>query len=826
MPHYLIRGCRGTGRGASHWDATYTTEKGFHAVAFTASSEDNRTKTCILEKAPITSFRYLGNQNRPKKSSLYLLKHILVPAIPNEVFVCSLAHTQSTRTLHKHARFPWAINLPKFTFSAITATLARILDIFAYVVFRGREPGIYYSWPDCDKQVKGFSGNYYLGYDTRCEAETAFADWEQSSSVYEAAKPRIQTDPFSDHDAKGLSLGENPPDTSLKYPQSKENHPRLIPLQADNTPKSLIRSIIDITSPDDEQGPAAKKLKSGADDFKSNIDFIGFDPDTLNEALEVEGPQHVELTSAQLVVVDLELNGCNLFLTGAAGSGKTITLKEIIRRLKDSKNLGVQVVAPTGIAALPLDGKTTYSFAGWKPDSLKEPMKTLLQGVKKTTTTAIRSLDVLIVEEISMVENQMLERLNRLLQHIMQSNLPFGGKQVIFVGDFHQLPPVKPFENCLECGSSMVDAGPLLHCTKSCIGSKGVHFREGDKWAFNAPVWAKLKLKHVRLDQIHRQKDTQFQNILNKVRNGDLLTDEEWNDLERNKNLPENVFAVRLMSRVSKVKSFNDKQLELLPSEEKTWAAYDTYTKYMKSLQYHRFPAELTLKVGAKVVLLSNLDPKHGLVNGTQGEVIQFVDTQKWQTKQQGLWEKACFDVFQPLNKFLWPIVRFANGRTQAIPPVTQSSLKGPDDRRYLISRTQIPLALAWALSIHKSQGMTLEYAEVSSRDIFESGQLYVGLSRVTTLGGLTVTGFSRKRTSMNPDVLNFYKNAKWGRLGPVNTLSGFGFAKFKTDREASADQLGSIDTKIAQEGKKPLLRLSPLPHIDSELPSPDDKEN
>jgi len=178
----------------------------------------------------------------------------------------------------------------------------------------------------------------------------------------------------------------------------------------------------------------------------------------------------------------------------------------------------------------------------------------------------------------------------------------------------------------------------------------------------------------------------------------------------------------------------------------------------------------LVLKVGAKVVLLCNTWSKQGLVNGSQGEVVGFVETKDWKTSpddnpKKGRYDeriKQLVDEFQQNRGSQCPIVRFVNGKTQAILPIPQESLKGGSQDRYVVCRTQIPLALAWALSIHKSQGMTLPFVEVSSEDIFEQGQLYVALSRATNLEGLLVTGYSRDVMAVDKDVLEFYRSTEW----------------------------------------------------------------
>lgn len=519
--------------------------------------------------------------------------------------------------------------------------------------------------------------------------------------------------------------------------------------------------------------------------------------------------EKIELSPEQEKVVKFALHKNNIFLTGAAGSGKTVTLKEILKRIQKRKKGGrVQVVAPTGISALPLGGKTTYSFAGWNPDSFRHGIEELLQKTGRGVTKAIQDLDVLVIEEVSMVENLFLERLNRLFQCAMDNKLPFGGKQVIFLGDFHQLPPVLPFGNCLQCGCPI----PRKE-TPKCVSSKCNRLDEldkearievpaykwSDKWAFKSSVWNDLKLRHIKLEQIHRQKDTRFQDILNKIRNGLPLSNEEWTDLERPKKVPDNAFAVRLMSRLAQVKAFNGKELAAIQYPPRSWRAHDQVDKlirkcdgitypaepqkvreYLDSLREHRFSPELTLKVGARVVLLYNLDHDKGLVNGSQGTVIGFSPAPRELVPADQLigshkeFRTEAMKAYQALNAHSQsrrPVVAFANGVTRLIPAFAQASMRGNPLNfleQYVATRTQIPLALAWALSIHKSQGMTLEYVEVSSKDIFESGQLYVALSRATHLDpGLTLSGFKRNQLPMDPDVLQFYTETKWERLEP-----------------------------------------------------------
>jgi ATP-dependent DNA helicase PIF1 len=483
--------------------------------------------------------------------------------------------------------------------------------------------------------------------------------------------------------------------------------------------------------------------------------------------------ESISLTSEQQAVFDAAMKRHNIFLTGAAGCGKTVTIKKILAGF-ENRGIQYQAVAPTGLAAIPLSGKTLHSFFGWKPDSMQLPLEKLLELPSKSVRKAIKRTQVLIIEEVSMVENQHVERMNRVIQSVMEDSRPFGGKQVFLLGDFYQLPPVRPFQFCIMCGRFM-SKPPAYRCQDCQAGNAHAIFYEGDKWAFKASVWKDLKLKNIRLKQLHRQKDPRFQDILNKIRNDQTLTEDEWQDLEREKNTPAGIGAVRLMSLRRQVDALNQRELRAITPPAKTWEAIDSYQELHgdwnghwgapwemdQPLKNHSFAEKVSLKIGAKVVLLVNLDIKGKLVNGSQGEVIGFEEVHG---VKPGPAESS--PAIRPDgNKFtsnFEPIIRFANGRIKRIAPVKWGSRCGTNQRPYLASRTQIPLILAWALSIHKSQGMTLNSIEVSSKDLFEPGQLYVGLSRATSLEGLVLSRSSRKQLYTDPEVLSFYEETEW----------------------------------------------------------------
>ena len=578
--------------------------------------------------------------------------------------------------------------------------------------------------------------------------------------------------------------------------------------EANNSKRNA--SYIDLTRSDNETQPPSKRQRLETPQTEQNAPVV----------VKTE----IELTAEQESVVNLALAGRNLFLTGAGGSGKTVALKEILRRL-GARRIKFQAVAPTGIAALPLDGKTIHSFMGWKPDTLRRPIDKLVIEMKPYVRKGIRRARVLIIEEISMVENQFLERMNYVLQAIVGSDAPFGGKQVILLGDFHQLPPVKPFEFCLQCGgmmSKLNDGEFDFVCSdKDCLGRHRC-FVEGDKWAFKAPVWQDLRLRHIQLQRIHRQKDKVFKDILTNIRRGTALTPEEWDILESPKPPPpHNIYPVRLMSRRTQVAEVNRAELQAIQEPMKTWHALDSYTrkdpfpKYNhsrpwetdKPLENNRLLETLHLKKGAKVILLHNLDQKRGLVNGSQGEVVGFLRENSLEVAPdikpvEGEPKRGFNNTKRYWDTFAAPVVKFANGMTRPIFATDSTSQYGTKAMPYLATRVQVPLTLAWALTIHKSQGMTLDYIEVSSQDIFETGQFYVALSRGTNMDGVTVTGFSRDQLPLDEDVVEFYRSTKWEVFADGDGERGVQRGIFERDEESKGEDLGESKPSVLTSDK------------------------
>ncbi|KAL2022511.1 hypothetical protein VTK56DRAFT_5118 [Thermocarpiscus australiensis] len=485
------------------------------------------------------------------------------------------------------------------------------------------------------------------------------------------------------------------------------------------------------------------------------------------------------LCPEQAELVELAASGRNIFYTGSAGCGKSTVLHAIKQRLK---NMGkaVHVMAPTGKVALAINGTTTWTFAGWTPDHHKRKLGKLEQQARgKTTRRRFQNTDTIIIDEISMVENLHFERLNAVMKVGRSCDAPFGGVQVIVTGDFCQLPPVKPFQHCIKCGSdlaSTVEEEDTVHTCPTCKK----RYYDKDKWAFWSKAWKECNFVHVHLKSIHRQSDRQFISMLQKCRLGIPFTREEVDILMNHRSVTAN--AVKLFSTREEVRRTNEEAFARLKTPPHPYRCFDRFIwdsechpqlEYkgqknpdgsLRALDDHRFERRIELKIGMLVVLLVNLDLPAGLCNGSQGIIAGFepYDPSKLPRKadnpqdggggilgQHATLKEAHIRQFaeqqlreQGENRTLgWPVVRFLNGVTRAIYPECQIHELGDREPYSLLCRTQVPLAAAWALSIHKSQGMTLDRVVVNLSRAFEEGQVYVALSRATSLEGLKVEG-------------------------------------------------------------------------------------
>lgn len=489
------------------------------------------------------------------------------------------------------------------------------------------------------------------------------------------------------------------------------------------------------------------------------------------------------LCAEQEALVELICTGKNVFYTGSAGCGKSTVLKAFTRRLR-AMGKKVQVVAPTGRAALQVNGQTTWTFAGWRPEHNRLPLdKLLMLAHGKRTWRRLTNIDVLVIDEISMVENSHFARLNAFLKEARYQphgpELPFGGLQVIVTGDFCQLPPVTPFEHCFYCGAQLVKRRKPYGQVYTC--KKHGEFRDEDKWAFRSQAWEECNFVHVQLTQIHRQSDALFVGLLQKCRLGLEFTPEETDILMNHPDKVNRINATQLHATRDTVREVNAERFARLKTECHTFWSLDAvslreYDPHLAAkgrviedfrwngmspprgkqplvgLADHRYEACVQLKQGMLVVLLTNLDLESGLCNGSQGLIAGWEQYEPAKPPSPGMKFVGdhAYTREDQVTKFIqddamevkaWPRVRFLNGVVRTIYADCSITEIGERDPYSLLMRTQIPLAPAWAMTIHKSQGMTLNQVIVYLSRAWEEGQVYVALSRATSLDGLKIDG-------------------------------------------------------------------------------------
>jgi len=506
---------------------------------------------------------------------------------------------------------------------------------------------------------------------------------------------------------------------------------------------------------------------------------------TLSQSLSQMNPAPgVELCKEQTDLVETIISGKNVFYTGSAGCGKSTVLRSFVRCLR---GLGkrVHIVAPTGKAALNVNGSTFWTYAGWTPNIMRKSMKDVFAAChKKRTWERLNETDVLVIDEISMMENFYFERLNRIMKRARarkEGHKPFGGVQVIISGDFCQLPPVLPMKFCLECGE------PLKSITgnrKRCL--EHGDFELSDQWAFKSAAWRECSFVHVNLTTIHRQKDMRLIGMLEKLRLGKTLSLEEKDLLRDHDSQTEG--GVKLYSKKEDVRKMNEREFCRLQSPIFRYQCHDHFQRNpehvdlksleerdiedgsLTSLNEHRFERHIELREGMLVVLLTNLSIQDGLVNGSQGVITGFESgpSMKELTETSGeharLKQTLIRNFIHDGKHTKWPIVQFLHGQQKTIFPHCTISEMGPQEPWSLISRTQIPLMAAWAMTIHKAQGMTLERVIVDLADTFEKGHDYVALSRATGLDGLKVENLGLLDKGVNQQVKEFLEE-KFGVL-------------------------------------------------------------
>lgn len=406
----------------------------------------------------------------------------------------------------------------------------------------------------------------------------------------------------------------------------------------------------------------------------------------------------IRKTMLQNQALNLLKMGKNIFLTGEAGSGKTYLLNQYIRHLKDNE-VKVAVTASTGIAATHLNGSTIHSWSGIGiQDSLTDAELEKL-ATKDRVKRNYKNTRVLIIDEISMLHAHQLDMVDKIARRLLNADKPFGGLQVILCGDFFQLPPVN-------------------------------NQQQNTTFAFESSSWQNSDFHVCYLHEQHRQGNDLLYQVLNDIRSGTSGEHTKVPLRTRYKKEPAGeTKATKLYCRNVNVDSINHCELAELPDPEKTFnMKTQGFHKLTDGLKKNCMALEtLKLKIGAQVMFIKN-DPLGDYSNGTRGVVTGFEKTREG-----------------------WPIVKTYDNR---ILIAESTDWKYEENGVVQASISQVPLRLAWAITIHKSQGMTLDAAEIDLGDAFEPGMGYVALSRVRKLSGLKLMNLNEIALSVHPEVL------------------------------------------------------------------------
>ena len=389
--------------------------------------------------------------------------------------------------------------------------------------------------------------------------------------------------------------------------------------------------------------------------------------------------------------------GANVFLTGEPGSGKTYTVNQYIDYLR-AHNIEPAITASTGIAATHLNGLTVHSWSGIGiKDKLSQKDLEKIASLSYITKR-VKQAKVLVIDEISMLEAKTFDMVDLVCRKIRQSKEPFGGLQIVVVGDFFQLPPI------------------------SRAGGEGAQF------AFKAQAWAKANFVVCYLTEQYRQDDSDFLTMLSAIRinsfnDGHLLyLKSRMVTLQAS---PKNI--TRIFSHNFDVDRLNSQELAKLPGKAEVFSMFSRGQRnFVDNLKRGCLsPETLELKRDALVMFTKN-NSKEGFVNGTLGKVVGFDK------------ESQC------------PLIKITNGQTIKVKPMEWSVEEGGKVKAII---SQFPLRLAWAITVHKSQGMSLDAAVIDLEKTFEFGQGYVALSRVRRLSGLFLLGYNQKAFLTHPEM-------------------------------------------------------------------------
>ncbi|PIR42287.1 AAA family ATPase [candidate division WWE3 bacterium CG_4_9_14_0_2_um_filter_35_11] len=410
----------------------------------------------------------------------------------------------------------------------------------------------------------------------------------------------------------------------------------------------------------------------------------------------------------------IETSGRNIFITGNAGTGKSTLLNYFTK----VTNRNFAVLAPTGVAALNVSGQTIHSFFGFKPD-------VTINSVKKVRDASVlEGLDILIIDEISMVRADLFDCMEKALRINRKSNLPFGGVQIVVIGDLNQLPPVVTRDE--------------EHIFSGVLGSL-----YDSPYFFSSESFKASSFEVVVLTKVYRQNDNVFLSLLNAVRN-DTLTEQDIYSINARVD-PEYIpdsedFTIHLTTTNRRASELNEFQLSKVAGE-----VFNFKGSIVGSFDTRQLPVEeiIALKIGAQVMMLNN-DRERRWVNGSLGKITNVIQEEDFEDIIEVLLDNG--EVVE-VNSHTWDIFRYEFDKSSK---KLVASVVG--------SYTQYPMKLAWAVTIHKSQGKTFDRVVIDTdRGIFAHGQLYVALSRCRTLDGIILRKPITKRDLITDSKISLF---------------------------------------------------------------------
>lgn len=514
-------------------------------------------------------------------------------------------------------------------------------------------------------------------------------------------------------------LAEKKPEKSDKSEQLKEEYSPTSPPAPPTPCQSPIKFLNNSKKTEHEK----KQVK--IDTFIKYKNYVN-DPSEINNIKEYKSKMN--FTETQQTAFDAYLKGENIFITGSGGCGKSYFIKSLYEHAINNKK-NIKVASLTGCSAILLNcNATTIHKWGSLGLAKGEEFDIYTKIIKMKRKDNYLNTEILVIDEVSMLNQKMFELLDYLCKKIRKNNELFGGIQLILSGDFYQLPPV------------CTDKSNLLESS----------------FCFESPLWAET-FKHSFIFDINfrQNNDPEFFEILQKIRQGkiDFETTEKLIYCSQKKiNNDDPVKPTKIFPIKKKVDQINQEELSKLKDKMYNYSPQIYYnntevqvkqitpTSMKTEIEYvlknSMFEEELKLCIGSQVMCISNIDQENNLVNGSQGIIIGFE-----------------YDVENNEN---YPIIKFDKIDQPKV--IKRNSWKIESDNKYTIS--QIPIILSWAITIHKSQGLSIEKALIDiGNNIFEYGQTYVALSRVKSLNGLYLTKVNARKIKAHPKVIQFYNS-------------------------------------------------------------------